>query len=358
MVADALGGDSEALAALAGRDADGELARRHRAGGALYLLATRQGTAAVEAWHRQLFSTAARHLQQKATVQEVASCLAPAGIDWAPLKGYDMATRLYEPEERVTGDVDLLILPEGLDEARRLLEDVGWRSLYEGPRNPVFLAEEGYAWMARKKGHPLLEVHFRLWGLVPEGFETALFERAAPDASLPPGGRRLTLADTYLVAAVHAWLSPSRPLGTWWDLARISEHLLRSEIDDVLREARFWDLQLPVALAAEVSAALWGREGCREIARQLAGDLRAPERWAASWTRRRGLNRFPLTVLQAARLTAGRRSRQGLKGPWRQIWAHPGIVERGTPATWPWFWRRLCFQVPPLRRWAQRRLPR
>ncbi len=345
-LARALGDDDAAIDELAHTDTGGELARQHRAGGALYLSAHRRGlqTPAVAAWHRQTLGVAAHHLQLTATAAEVAGRLTEAGVEWVPLKGYDLATRLYEaPEERPTGDLDLLIRPERLDDARRVLRAAGWRDLYQGPRNTAFLAEEGYAWMAVKEPHPLLEVHFRLWGLVPEGFAAALFERSLPDPSLPPGGRRLTFADAYLVAAIHAWLS-SRYLIGWWELARLSRRLTPEEVDGVIREAVAWDLQLPVALAAEVSAALWRRQGCREIRRRLTAGLRMPERLLAARARRR-LTSLSLAGLQTARLLAGRRSRQRLKGPWRRIWPHPGIVERATPEEWPWIARRLWYQA-------------
>ncbi len=341
-----LGGDGRALDELAASDRGGELAARHRASGALYLRARRRGldTPAVAAWRRQTLRVAAHHLRLTATAAEVAGRLDDAGIEWTPLKGYDLATRLYDaPEERATGDLDLLIRPQRLDDARRVLRAAGWRDLYAGPRNRVFLAEEGYAWMAVKDLHPLLEIHFRLWGLVPDGFAAALFERSVPDPSLPPGGRRLSFADAYLIAAVHAWLSP-RYLTAWWELARLAERLSPAQVEDLIRDASAWDLQLPVALSARISAALWHRPPCREIRRRLAGDLRAPERLLAARARHRP-TALSLASLQAARLLAGRSSRMRLKGPWRRIWPHPGIVERATPEDWPWIARRLWYQI-------------
>ncbi len=345
-LARALGDGRQALEELAASDGEGELARRHRAGGALYLRARRLGlcTSAVAAWRRQTIAAGAHHSRLEVMVEEVAGCLTAAGVEWLPLKGCDLATRLYQaPEERLTGDLDLLIRPARLDDALRVLRASGWRDLYRGPRNRAFLAEEGYAWMAVKGPHPLLEVHFRLWGLVPEKLATALFDRSRPDPALPAGGRRLTFADAYLVAAVHAWLSP-RYLVSWWELARISRRLAPEEVDAVAREAGVWDLQLPVALAAEVSAALWGERGCRTIQRRLTGELRLAERLLAARARRR-LTALPLAGLQAARLLAGRRGRQRFRGPWRRIWPHPGIVERSTPEGWPWLARRLWFQL-------------
>ena len=345
-LARALCGDGEALEALAVTEDSVELATRHRAGGALYLRAHARAleSPVVDAWHRQTLAIAAHHLQLQATAAQVSAHLAEAGVEWLPFKGYDLAHRIYQvPEERPTGDLDLLVAPADLERARDVLRADGWRDLYRGPRNRAFLAEEGYTWMAVKESHPLLEVHFRLWGLVPTAFSGALFERSRPDESLGKSGRRLTLSDAYLVAAVHVWLSP-RYLITWWELARLTDQMTPEEIDAVVLEACRWDLQLPVALASEVSAALWGQPGCRQIRDRLIQDLRPPERWLAGRTRRR-LTTLPLAGLQTARLLSGRRSRQRFKGPWRRIWPHPGIVERSTPEGWPWIARRLWFQA-------------
>ena len=345
-LAAALGGDERALERLAADDAEGDLARQHRAGGALYLRARPLGldTPAVVAWHHQTLAVAAHYLQLQATVHAVAGCLANAGVEWLPLKGYDLATRIYDaPEERPTGDLDLLILPSQLDDAVGALSADGWQPLYQGARNRAYQADEGYAWVAVKAPHPLLEVHFRLWGLVPRGFGSAIFKRSRRDPALPVAGRRLSLADAYLVAAVHAWLSP-RYVVAWWDLARLSAHMASEDVDAVVREAGAWDLQLPVVLAAEVSAALWGESACQTIQRRLVGDLALTERLLAARARRR-LTALPLASLQAARLLAGRRSRQRLKGPWRRVWPHPAIVERETPEGLPWFARRLWFQL-------------
>lgn len=355
-LADALAGRVEALGRLAAHDADGAFARRHRAGAALRLRAARHGLEAPAPWHRELVAAAARHLSLTAAVEEIGGLLAAAGVEWVPLKGFDLATRVYaSPEERPTADVDLLIPSAGLEGALRALEADGWKGLFPGPRNRDFLADEGYAWLARKTGRGLLELHFRLWGLVPEGWSAELFERSRRDPALPPGGRRLTLADAYLVAAVHTWLDPPpRPLVAWWDLERITRRWSSEEAEDAVAGARAWDLQLPVALASRSAAGLWGAEGCRRIAERLETDLRLTERLALKRACRRGLTTLPLPSLQMARLLAGRRSRQSWRGAFRRLWAHPGIVERATPEAWPWWRRRLAYQLRPLARALRR----
>lgn len=340
---------NEAFESLARHDPDGRLARLHRASAALYLRANRRGLelSTSTVWLHDLRAGVAHHLRMQVTVEEIGACLGAAGIEWVPLKGYDMVTRYYDvPEERLTADIDLLIRPEHLSRARHLLEQDEWQGLYRGARCEEYLSDEGYAWLATKAECSFLELHFRLWGSVGEGFAEWLFERSSPDPSLPAGGRRLCPCDAYLVAAVHEWLTPPpRPLGAWWDLGRIARCLMPAEVQEVIHASRRWGLQLPVVLAAEVSTALWNQAACQRIARCLSEDLRLAERWVAAWARSRHLIRCSLWPIQAARLFSGRPSRQGFKTVWRRLWAHPGLVERSTPEEWWWIRRRFSFQI-------------
>ncbi|MCP4656670.1 MAG: nucleotidyltransferase family protein [bacterium] len=361
----ALDGDDEALAALAREDPTGAIARRHRIGAALYLRASRRNLRgpAVEAWHRDLFSASTQYLRLSDALERVATVLAAAGIDWIPLKGYDLATRVYaDPEERPTADLDLLIAAADFVPARRRLESAGWRGLAGGKFAERYLAEEGYAWQATDATGILLELHFRLWGCVAEDLAAVLIDGSTPDPSLPPAGRRLALPHAFLVAAVHAWLGPrDRGAGVWWDLVRICEASSPALVDEVIRTARHGDLQLLVGLAAEVASELWRHDGCRRIAEALARELRGPERLEAALVRRRGLSGCSFATLQAARLASRRRSRSRWRAPWRRIWAHPGAVESATPEDWPWPARRLWYllvalRLTPLAGWIEKAL--
>lgn len=352
-VAAALNGHDEALAALAREDRTGEIARRHRIGAALYLRASRRQLSgpAIEAWHRDLFSASTQYLRLSAALERVAAVLATAGIKWIPIKGYDLATRVYDdPEDRPTADLDLLIAAADLVLARERLEKAGWRGLVGGRFAERYLVEEGYAWQASDATGVLLELHFRLWGCVDETLAAMLIDASTPDASLPPGGRRLALPHAFVVAAVHAWLGPrDRGVGVWWDLVRLVEASSPALVDDVIRTARQGDLQLLVALAAEVASELWRNDGCRRIAEALGRELRGPERLVATLARRRDLSGCSFALLQAARLASRRRSRSRWRAPWRRIWAHPGTVEIATPQGWPWPARRLWYLLVALR---------
>ncbi|MCP3959784.1 MAG: nucleotidyltransferase family protein [bacterium] len=350
-VASAVAGEAGALGDLAHADAEGEIGRAHRTSGALYLGATAQGTSgpALSAWRRDMIVMSARHLVLAQAVERCGEVLSAAGVSWIPFKGYDLATRAYaQVEERVTSDLDLLISPADLERARTALIEAGWDEVFSGPRARRYLAEEGYAWQGVGQG-VLLELHYRLWGSVAEGFAAEMVAAASPDPDLPAGGHRLTAAHAYVAAAVHSWLSdPPRGVGIWRDLERLVAVGPASLVDEVVDFARRRDVQLPVALASEVASRLWRVETCARIAADLEGDLRAPERLARTVALKRGAERASLGVLTAGRLAAGRRMRLRGKIVWRRLWDHAGVVEVATPEQRPWISRRLSYQLSAL----------
>jgi hypothetical protein len=262
-----------------------------------------------------------------------------------PIKGCDVGARVYEhPEERPVGDVDLLVAEADFPRARDALTASGWRPFFAGERAERYLREEGYAWAATDAAGLLLEVHVRLWGLVPAGLASALLAAALPDPALGSTGRRLPLAGAWLLAAVHAWLNPPpRPLLSWWDLERLAA-ADPGIVDEAVRLAEAWDLQLPAGLAAAQAAELWGSEPNREIADRLLARLYLPERLAG----RRG-EAASLKAIVLARLLSGRASRAGWRSLPRQVWAHPGVVEQETPPDRSWPARRLSHVLRALR---------
>lgn len=347
-MAAALAGDRDALAALAADPAAAELARLHRVGPALALRARRLGIGgpAAESWHRALIGVAAHRLHIEDRLRGLGTALAAAGVPWLPLKGCDLGARVYRnPEERPVGDIDLLVPRAELPRVQAALRAAGWRGLSDSPRMERYLRDEGYAWQAQDAAGLLLEVHVRLWGIVPAGMGAALLAAAVPDPGLGSSGRRLPLPHAWLVAAVHTWLNPPpRPLLAWWDLERIAA--TEPEMaEEAARLAEAWDLQLPAGLAAAQVARFWPSAPNRTIADRLLGGLRPLERLAA-----RRCEAVGLRAIVLARLLSGRASRAGWRSLPRQVWAHPGIVEQETQAGQSWPARRLAHVLRALRR--------
>lgn len=341
----ALSGDDSSLNKVASNLDPQTVAQSHRLGPALYRLASgRQPPQSLPApWRLTFQQSTARHLLFQQHLRLVGEQLAESGIPWLPIKGLDLCSRTYvNPEDRPAGDIDILVPPEKLAQARSALERTGWKGAFEGHRYESFLADEGYCWLATQPDGSQLEVHFRFWGMIPDGFQGDLFHRSQEAPSLGPTARRASLEDAYLLAAVHAWMtSPPRPLLHWWDLERIAAKEPQALAHQVPELARQWHLELPVALAAAQAATLWPDGVHGEIAVQLVSGLRQPERLVFRRAKQGGSDSISLPRITLARLFASRPSRSGWNALGRRLWAHPGIVDRETPEQWRWPVRRL-----------------
>ncbi len=290
---------------------------------------------------RQTLAAASAHwMLLNHTLLGLGHTLNRAGIDWVPIKGCDLAQRVYEAEEdRPSSDIDLLIRPGDFEAARTALSAAGWAPVSDDPAVERYRAEEGYAWQARREGSPLLEVHFRLWGLVPEGYAAAIVD--SPDA----GPHGPDPADAYIIAATHQWLNPPpRTLLGWWDLERIRltfGSMATRFAERVIDRAVQWDLQLPAMLGAMMAGSLFPGATHDAIRAGLAPSLRAPERSLVRSVLQRGEAKTGTPRIVLARLLAGRSSRGGWRVVPRRIWSHAGVVAQETPPDWWWPRRRL-----------------
>ncbi|MCH9647218.1 MAG: nucleotidyltransferase family protein [Deltaproteobacteria bacterium] len=345
LLVDALQGDRSALEKAAASLEPGPIARFHRLGPALARRAFQQQPplATPAPWRLAFQQSTARQLLFQRHLLLVGEQLAESRIPWLPIKGLDLCSRVYgSPEDRPAGDIDILVPPDRLAEARTALESSGWKGAFHGHRYESFLADEGYCWLAAQPDGSQLEVHFRFWGMIPEGYPGDLFQRSLEAPSLGASARRAGLEDAYLLAAVHAWMTPPpRPLLHWWDLERIAAKEPQGIGQQVPRLARQWHLELPVALASAQAATLWPDKVHGAIAKQLVSSLRRPERLVFNRAKREGSDSISLPRMTLARLCASRSSRSGWKALGRRLWAHPGIVDRETPERWQWPVRRL-----------------
>lgn len=283
---------------------------------------------------------AAQLLLAESQLKEIGHELGRVGVTWLPIKGVDLATRgVFEhPEERPFSDVDIMVVSEDLDRARSALNESGWQSLYRGEHAESYLIDEGYAWPATRSG-TLLEVHHRLWGLLPTATAPSLIEDSLPAPELGPTARRPSLAWAWVLAAVHGWLSPHRDLLLWRDLERVSaasSHDLGEEIETLCRR---FGLALPLTAACAVTARIFDDAFHDRLVPILAADLRPIERLTRPSTAR---DRRSLGGMILARTLSARPARRGWRSIGRHFWPHPGVVEQRTPSSWTWPKRRLA----------------
>jgi hypothetical protein len=184
-------------------------------------------------------------------LEEVVPALAGAGVPVVALKGPVLAERLYpDPSARWSSDLDLLVPPDRLAQATRVLEALGYR------RAPYQL----YPWMHHvcfgRAGHPWIELHYRLLYDLGAPLELEHFAPRLRPHRTPKGAPLSVLApeDELVYLAIHAAASSFARLGWLYDLKLLIE---RYRIDWGLALARAHRLHVRVALE---SAALLLRE--------------------------------------------------------------------------------------------------
>ena len=342
LVAAAVEGDRDALTLVFEDDRLDDWVRHHRMAPALYLAAHELGAddSAEERFRNAYRAMAGRWIRLRAVLSRIGEALDAAGVPWIPLKGLDTAERFFpRPELRPTSDLDVLVPAEKLRSAMEALKASGW----EFPATRLlekYQQDEGYNWHGRAAHGESLELHYRLWGTVPESVVEACWRSAVSSPDLGQIGFRLSSPMAFLVSAVHSWIHAGRPQFIyWWEQKLIADQL--GSVDEVVDAAREHGLQFPVGLAAEYVGRLWDHEVCLDLGRTLLNDIRLPERVALGRVRRRGIDSMTLELLYVARLFSRRPSRMGWRSVFRRVWPHAGIVEGSTSADLAWWRRRV-----------------
>jgi hypothetical protein len=342
MVAAAIEGDRDALKGVFENDSLDEWARSNRMCPALFVAARDQGLGgqAVDDCQDSYVLSAARWVLFRAVLARVGEVLDSVDVRWIPLKGLDTAERFYpRPDLRPMSDLDVLVPAEQLEVAMDALEGNGC-SFPSTRLLERYQREEGYNWHSRAFHDVSLELHYRLWGTVPNSLVEACWNTAIPSPDLGRQGFRLSPPMAFVVAAEHSWIHAGRPQFIyWWELKLIADRL--EDAAEVVGISREHGLQFPVGLAAEYVGRLWDHELCLEVGRTLLDDIRAPERIALGRVRRRGIDAMTLEQLYVAMLLSRRPSRMGWKSVFRRVWPHAGIVEETTPEELAWWRRRV-----------------
>lgn len=272
---------------------------------------------------------------------------AEQSIPWMPLKGMDTSSRFFDdPLDRPTSDLDILVKLDDYKRCRELLEKEGWKSLNPGSSlRDEFILEEAYNWQARDSWGVLLELHFRLWGIVPDGLVDDIWESAVAAPELGKTAFRMAPSLAFILSAVHFWLSPHKLLLYLWELHRIILSTNAQTVEEIITSTRKHELHLPVVLTAACSGELFDNKYLQSIATRLQIDMKLPEKMVCKRAEKHGIHRISLHRLYLARLLSRRPNRMGWKSMYRRIWPHPAIVEKSFPNTKNRFVRRFLFQM-------------
>jgi hypothetical protein len=173
------------------------------------------------------------------------------------LRGPGMAWSLYpDPAMRPSIDLDLLVLPEQLVQARGILESLGYRCL--GKRFEVardFFRQEEFVHQKNPKGNFVVDLHWVLWELQPlfEGSPEVniqdLFHRAWNFESSSLTFETLHPVDALIHGATHLTMIHRRDMRLIWiyDTALLARHLeVPRDWKAVQESSVAWSARLPL----------------------------------------------------------------------------------------------------------------
>ncbi len=168
------------------------------------------------------------------------------GVRTLILRGPALAWLLYpDPALRPSSDLDLLVLPEQMIQARAILEGLGYKCLskrFEVARE--FFREEDFIHMKNPRDNVLVDLHWVHWELHPFfgsshdiGIED-LFVRARKIELQSLKFETLHPVDDLIHAAIHLVMIHSRDMRFIWinDIALLARHLHTPEDWELLRE--------------------------------------------------------------------------------------------------------------------------
>lgn len=182
--------------------------------------------------------------------RSVLDALAAGGVRAVVLKGLALA-HLYYPHRslRPMADLDLLVGPSRWDEARQIVEELGWRRLAPEPASRLaHLHAEAFT----LAGEVELDLHAHsLVESCARDADEAFFERSVPFALGSSSAFTLSPADHLLSVCVHGLRFSPVPAVHWAADATLIVRGAGDALswDTLVREARARDLALPVSTA-------------------------------------------------------------------------------------------------------------
>lgn len=251
-------------------------------------------------------------LRLRATAAEVLAAFDAADIEARVLKGLATAELDYpNPLLRQTGDVDLAVRPEQLDDAVRILRDGGYRDRIE-----PFSPELRYGWTLSAPNGVEIDLHTRLSRRSPLGDQ--LF-REAGDPLPALGGTALTAPQRLVHASGHFMISPpgTRRLNGLLDVTRL---LVRPglDLDAARRFAADLGIESLVGAGIRVEAQLSGRS---DVLDEL-------DRWAAPDWLERNTRLVPERRLLLDHLGRYREVPRGQRLRYLPAWLWPSARQR------------------------------
>ena len=221
---------------------------------------------------RQVFLfSVVRSLHMERQLQEIIEAFQEEGVRVLVLRGPALAFSLYEdPAMRPSGDLDLLVIPEQVIQARDILESLGYRCLarrFETARD--FFREECFIHQESPGNTFPVDLHWVHWELHPffKGSEKVdiqdLFHRAFKVETPTLTFETLHPVDYLIHSAIHLIMIHKNEMRLSWiyDTALLAQHLQVPDDWETLQERCVaWRARLPLEHCLKMAQVWTGLE--------------------------------------------------------------------------------------------------
>jgi hypothetical protein len=198
-----------------------------------------------------------RSLHMERQLQEIIEAFQEEGVRMLVLRGPALAFSLYpDPAMRPSGDLDLLVIPEQVVQARTILESLGYRCLarrFETARD--FFREECFIHQENPDNKFPVDLHWVHWELHPffKGSEQVdmldLFQRAWKVETPTLAFETLQPVDYLIHSAIHLIMIHKNEMRLSWiyDTALLAQQLQVPDDWEILQERCVaWRARLPL----------------------------------------------------------------------------------------------------------------
>jgi hypothetical protein len=212
-----------------------------------------------------------RSVHMERQLQEIIEAFLDQGVRVLVLRGPALAFSLYDdPAMRPSGDLDLLVIPEQVVQARDILESLGYRCLarrFETARD--FFREECFVHQENPENKFPVDLHWVHWELHPffKGSEKVdiedLFERAWKVETPTLAFETLHPVDYLIHSAIHLIMIHKNEMRLSWiyDTALLAQYLQAPDDWETLQERCVaWRARLPLEHCLKMAQVWTGLE--------------------------------------------------------------------------------------------------
>ena len=285
-----------------------------------------------------------RSLRMERQLGEILNAFQGEGVRALVLRGPALAWSVYpNPALRPSSDLDLLVLPEQVVQARAILEHLDYKCLskrFEVAKD--FFREEDFVHKKKPSNNLVVDLHWIHWELHPffgisrDVGVHDLFHRALKVKSSSLTFETLHPVDALINAAIHMGMIHSRDMRLIWicDIALLARYLRMPEDWEVLQERSVaWSARIAVENSLKTAQA-WTGLKLPDGFSDFSSWPRPTEEELATWSHT--MKRHWVSILLNRYLSRPSGLKKMLRSLFGLLFPHPDIVRYCYPPSRDW----------------------